>query len=157
MSTRNNHSEKSGLALAIAAGASVPAWAKKNQVPQRTARTWAKCPEVLELVQRIRSQALDRAIGRLSKNATAAADKIAELVNSAASQAVQLHAARAVLAELMAVSNYTALEGRLAEVEKRLRHVSRSPASGPEQDQAADPVRQPATGHSGEEDGSCPA
>src|SRR5262249_21978982 len=88
-------------------------------VADRTARTWSKSPEVLNQVEAIRREVLDRTVGRLSDNATVAVDEIVRLVKDAASEAVRLQAARAVLAELMAVSNYAALEGRMAEAERR--------------------------------------
>jgi hypothetical protein len=120
MPTRNNENQKSALALAMAAGTSVPAWARENQVAQRTAYTWSRSEEVLEQVQRIRRRAMDRAVGRLARNATRAADQIARLARTAKSEAVRLQASRAVLAELMAVSNYASIEDRLAEVERKL-------------------------------------
>jgi hypothetical protein len=123
MSKRNNREQKASLALAMAGGQTVAAWARDNQVADRTARTWSHSPEVVRLVGRIRRKAIDRAIGRLSRHATAAADQIARLAKGAASEAVRLHAARAVLADLMTVSNYAALEDRLAEVERRLAHA----------------------------------
>jgi len=145
MSKRNNQNQKSGLALAMAAGETVAAWARENQVPVRTARTWSNSPEVRKLVRRIRRRVIDRAVGRLSKNATAAADEIVRLAKKAASEAVRLNAARAVLAELMAVSNYATLEGRLAEVERRIRdssqpNSSQLPAPGSQPDQMTPPV-----------------
>ena len=145
MSKRNNQNQKSGLALAMAAGEPVAAWARENQVPVRTARTWSNSPEVRKLVRRIRRRVIDRAVGRLSKNATAAADEIVRLAKKAASEAVRLNAARAVLAELMAVSNYATLEGRLAEVERRIRDSSQPnspqlPAPGSQPDQMTPPV-----------------
>jgi hypothetical protein len=106
--------------MAMAAGGTVAAWARDNQVPERTAYTWSRSPEVRTQVRRIRRRALDRAIGRLSRHAAAVADRIATLADSAQSQAVRLQAARAVLADLMTVSNYAALEQRLAEVERRI-------------------------------------
>jgi hypothetical protein len=123
MSKRNNENHKANLALAMAAGTAVPDWARDNDVPSRTAYTWSRSPEVLDQVQLIRSQVLDRTAGRLSDNATAAADKIAKLAREAASESVQLQAARAVLAELVTVSNYVALERRFAELERRVAHV----------------------------------
>src|SRR5262245_31948957 len=95
----------------------------------RTARTWSNSSEVRKLVQRIRRRVIDRAVGRLSKNATAAADEIVRLAKQAASEAVRLNAARAVLAELMAVSKHATLEGRLAEVERRIRDSSQPNSS----------------------------
>jgi len=123
MSKRNNQIQKANLALAMAGGSTVKAWADANGVADRTARTWSKSPEVLDQVEAIRRAVLDRTIGRLSDNATAAADEIARLFREASSEAVRLQAARAVLAELMVVSSYAALEGRMAEVERRIAHA----------------------------------
>jgi hypothetical protein len=119
MSTRNNQNQKASLALAMAGGQTVAAWAKANDVHRRTAHTWSKSPEVRELVGRIRRKAIDRAVGRLSRHASAAAERIAKLAQGAASESVQLQAARAVLADLMTVSNYADLEERLAALERR--------------------------------------
>jgi hypothetical protein len=123
MSKINNQNRKAALALAMAGGGTVAAWARDHQVPERTARTWSNSPEVLDQVEAIRRQVLDRAIGRLCDHAIAAADQIARLAQDANSEAVRLQAARAVLADLMTVSNYAALEGRLAEVERRIAHA----------------------------------
>jgi hypothetical protein len=120
MSKRNNQNQKAALALAMAAGGTVAAWAREHQVAERTARTWSNSPEVLDQVEAVRREVLDRTIGRLSDHATAAADEIARLAREASSEAVRLQAARAVLAELMIVSSYAALEGRMAEVERRV-------------------------------------
>jgi hypothetical protein len=120
MSKRNNQIQKANLALAMAGGSTVKAWADANGVADRTARTWSKSPEVLDQVEAIRREVLDRTVGRLSDHATAAVDEIVRLVTGAASEAVRLQAARAVLAELMVVSSYAALEGRMAEVERRI-------------------------------------
>jgi hypothetical protein len=120
MSKRNNRIQKANLALAMAGGSPVNAWADANGVAPRTARTWSKSPEVLEQVEAIRREVLHCTIGRLSDNATVAVDEIVRLVKGAASEAVRLQAARAVLAELMVVSSYAALEGRMAAVERRI-------------------------------------
>ena len=123
MSKRNNQIPKANLALAMAGGSTVKAWADAHGVADRTARTWSNSPEVRDQVEAIRREVLDRAVGRLSDNAIAAADEIARLVKEAASEAVRLQAARAVLADLMTVSNYAALEGRLADMERRIAHA----------------------------------
>ena len=75
MSKRNNQDQKAALALAMAAGTTVPDWARDNEVPRRTAYTWSRSPEVREPGRAHPPQVLDRAIGRLSRNATAAADR----------------------------------------------------------------------------------
>jgi hypothetical protein len=132
MNLRNNRDQKAALALAIAAGGTVKAWAKAHDVPERTAYTWARSQEVRKRVLRIRRRAIDRAVGRLSRNASAAADQVVRLAKGAESESVKLQAARAVLADLMSVSNYAVLEERLAEVERRIADSrSAEPAAPP--------------------------
>lgn len=120
MSLRNNDDRKAGLALAIASGGTVAAWARNHDVPTRTAYTWSRSPEVRRQVARIRRRAIDRAIGQLTRHATAAANQIARLARESDSDAVKLQASRAVLADLMAVANYATLERRLAALEGRV-------------------------------------
>lgn len=121
MSKRYNENQKSSLARAMAAGLHVAKWARKHGVPVRTAHSWARSRAVIDEVDRIRAQVVDRTIGRLTRHATKAADQIATLAAEAQSEAVKLNACRAVLAELLAISNYAALDRRLAEVEGKLR------------------------------------
>ncbi len=121
MSKRINHARKAALALAMAAGRTVIDWARENDVPERTAYSWARSREVLDQVEAIRRAAIDRAVGRLSENAIVAADEITRLVRESTSDAVRLQAARAVLADLMAIADHAAFEQRLADLERRLR------------------------------------
>lgn len=123
MSKINNRDRKAALALAMATGGAVKQWANANAVPPRTAYSWAKSPDVLAQVEANRREIIDQVVGRLCQNANNAADRIAKLVNDANSEAVQLQAARAILADLMAISNYAALNGRVAELERRIAHV----------------------------------
>ncbi len=118
MNLRNNRDQKAALALALAGGSTVKAWANAHEVPDRTAYTWARSTEVRKKVRRIQRRALDRAVGRLSRNAAAAADRIAALARGAESESVQLQAARAVLADLMQVANYADLDDRIAALER---------------------------------------
>jgi hypothetical protein len=85
------------------------------------------------MVRRIRSRAVDRAIGCLTRAATRAARKLGELCESGDSHAIQLQASRAVLADLMAVADHHDFEDRLAALERR------SAAAAPEPAPAHDP------------------
>jgi hypothetical protein len=146
MSKRHNQSRKSKqslLAVAIAAGTTIQDWAEQNKVRPRTAYTWAASPEVQKEVERIRREAVDCAIGRLSHNATAAAESITTLAKEAGSESVKLSAARAVLADLMSVSDFATLEKRLVEVERRMTESSQLPVPGWQQDPTSPP--RPAT------------
>ena len=55
---------KSQLALMIARGKTINAWASQNDVPLRTAYRWSREPQVRGEVQEWRRYVLDLAIGR---------------------------------------------------------------------------------------------
>jgi hypothetical protein len=112
--------KKTSLALAIARGQSIDAWAKKNEVPRSTAFRWASEPNVRREVEATRRRALGRAIGRLSSVALKAADGILTLAKGAESESVQLRACRAILADQMAVAKFSDLEFRMVEIEEQL-------------------------------------
>jgi hypothetical protein len=112
---------KTQLALAIARGESITAWARQNEVPLRTAFRWASDPKVRHAVELWRRRALNRAIGRMTSLAMKAANGIARLGASAESESVQLRAWRAILADQMAVSKFSDLEYRMVEIEEQIR------------------------------------
>jgi hypothetical protein len=91
---------KTQLALAIAQGVSVTAWARANGVPRRTAFSWAKDPLVRKTVESCRRRTTEHAIRRLVKQSAWAADGIAMLAKVAESDSVKLEAFRAVLADM---------------------------------------------------------
>jgi hypothetical protein len=122
---KNQH-RKAQLALALAAGSSAIEWAKENDVPESTMYRWANSDEVEEAVNQARQAIWEQTISRLIQNATFAADQIVDLAKEAKSESVRLSASRAILADLMAVSNYAALERRIAKVESRLREQDRA-------------------------------
>jgi hypothetical protein len=113
--------QKAKLALAIARGESVQAWAKQNQVPGRTARRWAQEPQVRIQIEAWRRRALDRAIGRMAGLAFNAAQGIATLAKDAESESIQLRAWRAIIADQMAVAKFANLENRILQLEERAR------------------------------------
>jgi hypothetical protein len=112
--------KKTSLALAIARGQSIDAWAKQNEVPRSTAFRWANEPEVRREAEATRRRALGQAIGRLSSFAMKAASRIITLAKEADSESVQLRASRAVLADQIAVAKFSDLEYRVTEVEEQL-------------------------------------
>ena len=112
--------KKTSLALAIARGQSIDAWAKKNDVARSTAFRWASEPQVRGEVEATRRRALGRAIGRLSSVAMKAANGIVTLAREAESESVRLRAWRAILADQMAVAKFSDLEYRMVEIEEQL-------------------------------------
>ena len=112
--------KKINLALAVAEGESIAAWARQNGVPERTAQRWAQDRNVRREVNACRRRALNQAIGRLTGMAMNAVDGIANLAKGADSESVQLRAWRGVLADLMSVSKFSVLEYRMTEIEEEL-------------------------------------
>ncbi len=112
--------KKIHLALAIAGGESVAAWAKQNGVSERTAFYWAKDPKVRREVEACRRRVVNQAIGRLTGMTTKAVDGLTNLAQEADSESVQLRAWRAILADLMSVSKFSDLEYRMTEIEEQL-------------------------------------
>jgi len=89
-------------------------------MPKRTAYRWASEPRVRAWVQDWRRRAVDRAVGQMAMHSTWAADRIVKLGESAESESVRLSALRAILSDMMKVSQFTTLEERLAQVEEQL-------------------------------------
>jgi hypothetical protein len=113
-------SKKSQLTFAIAKGMAVTTWAKKNDVPTRTAFRWASEPKVRAAVERYRRRVLDRAVGRMTVGVTFATEGIFALAKSASSESVKLAALRAVVSDMMAVSKFGGLEDRVTQVEEKV-------------------------------------
>jgi hypothetical protein len=112
--------QKKQLALAIARGESIAAWAHRNGVPRSSAFRWSQDPKVRSAVQAWRRRALDRTIGRMASLALKATDGITRLAKGAESESVQLRAWRAIIADQMAVAKFSDLEYRMADIEERL-------------------------------------
>jgi ribonuclease D len=112
---------KSQLALRIARGKTITAWARQNEVPLRTAYRWSREPQVRSEVQEWRRYVLDLAISRLARLSLKATDGIAKLGAGAESESVQLRAWRAILADQMAIAKFSDLEQRMTEVEEQIR------------------------------------
>jgi hypothetical protein len=112
---------KTQLVLAIAQGITVAAWARAKKVPRRTAFRWASEAKVRASVESCRRRALDRAIGRMAKHVNWAASGIVKLARDADSESVRLAALRAIFSNMMAISEFAGLEGRMAQIEEKLR------------------------------------
>src|SRR5207248_11028447 len=111
---------KSQLALMIARGKMINAWASQNDVPLPTAYRWSREPQVRGEVQEWRRFVLNLTVGRLARLSLKATDGIARLGAGAESESVQLRAWRAILADQMAVSKFSDLEYRMTEIEEQL-------------------------------------
>ncbi len=123
---------KSKLAAALAEGKSSAEWASANGVGERTAQRWAKEPEVRAEVESFRRGTLDQAVGQMSTRVAWVIEKIAYLAEHAKSESVQLAALRSILSDMMAVSDFTGLEARIAKLEEQdhVRHEEGTRCAG---------------------------
>jgi hypothetical protein len=111
---------KPQLAIALAQGSSVTAWARDNNVPKPTAYRWAKEPEVRKAMQACRRRILDRAVGMMVKRVPWVVPKLVDLAGGAESESVRLQAIKTIFKEMITVSEYTGLEERVKEIEDKL-------------------------------------
>lgn len=74
------------LAVALAQGSSISAWARANDVPKQTAQRWAHEPEVRAEIEAYRRRAIDRAVSVLARRAGWAAKEICKLAGGAESE-----------------------------------------------------------------------
>ena len=63
MSEEPRERNKLDLAIALARGTSISAWARANDVAKETARRWSREPEVRAEIEAFRRRAIDRAVG----------------------------------------------------------------------------------------------
>ena len=96
-------SAKTELALALARGVSVTAWARARSMARSTVYRWARDPEVRSEIEAHRRQAVDRAIGVLAGRSNWAAGRICKLAGGAESESVQLGALKSVLSDMITV------------------------------------------------------
>jgi hypothetical protein len=75
MSEEPRERDKAGLAAAVARGCSISAWVRKNNIPKETARRWAREPEVRALIEALRRQGIDQAVGVLAGHSGWAANR----------------------------------------------------------------------------------
>jgi hypothetical protein len=90
------------LALALARGSSLRRAARECRVAESTARRWAADETFKHQIIQIRQQVISQAVGRLAALATKAAATLGRLLDSA-DEETRLRAARAILADLVAV------------------------------------------------------
>jgi len=114
-------SKQDQLALAMAQGKSVRAWARQNEVPRNTAYRWANDPDLRRQVEDWPRRALDQALGFMAAQSMRAVKAITKLGESAESESVQLRAWRAVLSDQIAVARHANLEYRVSQIEEKRR------------------------------------
>jgi hypothetical protein len=127
MDEEQTQSKKSKLAFAIARGAKIATWARKNDVSTRTAFYWAKETQVREEVEEIRRNSFNEALGRMNSRSRKAADGILNLAESSESDFVRLKAWQSILTDQMAIAKFSTLEQRMLGLEARAKAQTGNP------------------------------
>ena len=96
---------------------------------------------VRKAVESCRRRTMDQAIGRMTKHSSWAADAIAAIAKDAESDSVRLRALRALFSDTIAVSTYTGLESRMAEIEEQLLERDDASQSPGKKGQGAPPTK----------------
>lgn len=120
MATFGGRRGDSALVTALMAGQTIQAAAKSAGVSETTARRRLADPAFRAALDAARAEALERAINALSTLSVIAVATLGELMRGAESEMARLGAARAALENLLKVRELVELEGRLAELERRL-------------------------------------
>jgi hypothetical protein len=115
-----NESKIESLAVAVASGRKVNAWCEENHVPLPTAYRWSRTDEFRARVRELRQQMTDRVLGSLADAGVAAVDEIRRIMREGTQDPVRLSAARAILSEIVAYTEHSDTEARLAELEARV-------------------------------------
>lgn len=110
---------ESEFTLALAAGATVRAAAKKAGVGERTAYRWVEDPAFRERVDAVRTAMFDRAVSRLAKGAAAAAETLQRLLK-AEGESIRLGAARSVLELAFKAHDWADTVARIEELERKV-------------------------------------
>lgn len=107
---------RDSLALWLAEGKTLASWAADHDIPDRTARDWAKKPEFKAKVSQIRDEFVDSVVGEMKSDLKKARAKISSLIENADTDSVKLAAARAMIADMIALANHADQAKQLAEL-----------------------------------------
>ena len=107
------------LAVFLAQGGQVIAWAQKNKVPQRTAYRLSHTKECAARIAEIRHAVANRVVGHVSRHAVGAVKVIAAIMNSEnAPETTRLAAAKVLLDRVADLSSWSGLECQIANMKR---------------------------------------
>jgi hypothetical protein len=124
------------LLLALASGASITVAAQQAHCSDRTVRRRLQDPDFRSRVSAMRSEMVEKAIGRLAAMGTRAADELYNLLGSA-DERNRLAACRTILTTMLAGHEHELLAGQVAELQWQMQQLKEEMKNGP----AANPPR----------------
>ena len=117
---RRNRNLVEALALHMAAGGSVAKFAEKESISKRTCYGWTKEPTFKDRVTHYRARITDAIIGQLAREGKSAVKRIGTLARKADNEGVRLAANRAILADLINVTNFAASTTELRDLRAKI-------------------------------------
>jgi hypothetical protein len=120
-----NKAKYDALVMAVATGVSVIDWCKSTKVARSTASTWQRDPKFDRDVAAIRRQMLNEAVGKFTGAVGKVADGMIELAESASSEPTKLSAQRAVMENLIQMTEFGEVKKRLDSLEEWRRENER--------------------------------
>jgi hypothetical protein len=123
---KHNRQKREHLALHVACGGSVAAFAREQEIPRRTCYLWTKEPGFVSKTAGYRDKILDKLVGRLAKLGGKAVSGISVLASKSESESIRLAACRAILSDLISIGTYTANARQFAAMETRLDALERA-------------------------------
>jgi len=106
------------LAAHVAAGKTIRSAAQTMGISEATAYGFSGSDVFRDEVSRLRSDAINAAVGRLTAAASEAVDTLRSLLDAANEPSVRLNAAKAILANLGPISEHGELRQRIDAIER---------------------------------------
>jgi hypothetical protein len=104
--------------MSVATGISIIDWCKQTKTPRTTVSEWQKDPCFDRDVAAIRRQMLNGAIGKFCGAVERVADGMIALAESASSEPTKLSAQRAVMENLVQMTEFSEVKKRLDALEE---------------------------------------
>jgi hypothetical protein len=121
----HNKAKYEALVMAVATGISVADWCKSTKTARSTASTWQEDPQFDRDVAAIRRQMLNQAVGKFTGAVNKVADEMIQLAESATSEPTKLSAQRAVMENLVQMTEFAEVKKRLDSLEHWQRATQR--------------------------------
>lgn len=127
------HDRIAALALHIALGGTLRAWAAGNDVSERSCFRWSARPGFKARVAAIRGDLLRSTLGELILASRLAAGELRRIIgpHSTASDAIKVRACQVVLAARIDHAAFDEVDARIAEIEARLPEAGPKPGARP--------------------------
>jgi len=111
---------KMQLARALAVGTTISRWCKENNVTRAIASGWSRLTRIQELVEGLRTQLVDRAIGAMVDHLGTAVATIVQVIATGDTGPLKLAAAGRLIDNLLKVQDQAEVKASIREIKQRL-------------------------------------